>query len=104
MRLGFRHFLAGSPRQQAESSLRRLTEISLYCGLDVRLRLLPTPPHGDAVTISYEEPDIPRQGLPPRQCNNITGALGQAFQPDVFSPISINMGKQSQAGKPYLRT
>jgi hypothetical protein len=77
MRLGFRHFLAGSPRQQAESSLRRLTEISRYCGLDVRLRLLPTPPHGDAVTIGYEGPDIPRRGLPPHQCNNITGALGR---------------------------
>ena len=58
MRLGLRHFLAGSPRQQAESSLRRLTEISLYCGLDVRLRLLSTPPRGDAVTIGYEEPDF----------------------------------------------
>ena len=55
-RLGFRHFLAGSPRQQAESSLRSLTEVSRYCGLDVRLRLLPTPPHSDAVTIGYEGP------------------------------------------------
>jgi hypothetical protein len=59
LRLGFRHWLAGSPRQQAESSLRWLTEISRYCGLDVRLRLLPTPPRGDAVTIGYEGPDIP---------------------------------------------
>ena len=57
--IGFRHSLAGSPRQQAESSLRRLTEVNLYCGLDVRLRLLPTPPHGDAVTIGYEGPDVP---------------------------------------------
>jgi hypothetical protein len=73
-RLGFRHSLAGSPRQQAESSLRKLIEISIYCGLDVRLRFLPTPPHGDAVTIDYEEPDFPRRGLAPRQYNNITGA------------------------------
>jgi hypothetical protein len=76
MRLGFRHYLAGSPRQQAESSLRWLTEISRYCGLDVRLRLLSTPPRGDAVTFGYEGPDLPRRGLSPRQCNNITGALG----------------------------
>jgi hypothetical protein len=79
LRLGFRHWLAGSPRQQAESSLRRLIAISLYCGLDVRLRLLPTPPRGDAVTFGYEEPDIPRRGLSPRQCNNITGALAGRF-------------------------
>src|ERR1019366_2725710 len=78
MRLGLRHFLAGSPRQQAESSLRWLIEISRYCGLDVRLRLLPTPPHGDAVTVGYEGPELPRRGLSPRQCNNITGALGDA--------------------------
>ena len=58
VRLGFRHFLAGSPRQQAESSLRWLTEISRYCGLDVRLRLLPTPPRGDAVTFGYEKPNL----------------------------------------------
>jgi hypothetical protein len=77
VRLGFRLYLAGSPRQQAESSLRWLTEISRYCGLDVRLRLLSTPPRGDAVTFGYEGPDTPRRGLPPRQCNNITGALGR---------------------------
>jgi hypothetical protein len=81
MRLGFRHFLAGSPRQQAESSLRWLTEINHYYGLDVRLRLLPTPPHGDAVTFGYEGPDAPRRGLAPRGCNDITGALGQAALP-----------------------
>src|SRR5271168_363601 len=88
MRLGLRHFLAGSPRQQAESSLRWLIEISRYCGLDVRLRLLPTPSHDDAVTVSYEGPETPRRGLPPRQCNNITGALGQAFQPDRTAPYA----------------
>lgn len=86
MRLGFRHSLAGSPRQQAESSLRWLTCVNLYYGLDVRLRLLPTPPFGDAVTIDYEVPDAPRRGLSPRRYNDITGArvrrLDAAF---VFS-------------------
>ena len=76
-RLGLRLSLAGSPRQQAESSLRRPTRVGRYCGLDVRLRLLPTPPPGDAVTFGYEEPDIPRRGLSPRQCNNIAGALAE---------------------------
>src|SRR5438309_1354821 len=34
--LGFAFSPAGSPRQQAESSLRWLTFVNLYCGLDVR--------------------------------------------------------------------
>ena len=41
-----RHNPAGSPSSPAESS-------SLYCGPPIRLRLLPTPPHSDAVTFSY---------------------------------------------------
>jgi hypothetical protein len=46
-RLGLRHYVAGSPRQPAESS-----SSSSY-GLTFHLPLLPTPPHGDAVTFSY---------------------------------------------------
>ena len=80
MRLGFRQFLAGSPRQQAESSSRWLTQVSRYYGRDVRLRLLSTSPLGNAVTFDYEEPDAPRRGLAPRQCNDITGALGRPSQ------------------------
>ncbi len=38
--------VGGSPVHPAESS-------SLSCGPTVRLRLLPTPPHDDAVTFSY---------------------------------------------------
>jgi hypothetical protein len=38
--------VGGSPVHPAESS-------SLSCGPTVRFRLLPTPPHGDAVTFSY---------------------------------------------------
>jgi hypothetical protein len=38
--------VGGSPAHPAESS-------SLSCGPTVRLRLLPTPPHDDAVTFSY---------------------------------------------------
>jgi hypothetical protein len=47
MRLGLRLYLAGSPRRPAESS-------SSSCGLAVHLPLLPTPPHGDAVTFGYK--------------------------------------------------
>jgi hypothetical protein len=80
-RLGLRHILAGSPRQQAESSSRSLADARSYYGLVIRLRLLSTPPHGDAVTFSYEGPDAPRRGLPPRCCSGLTGALRQSLRP-----------------------
>ena len=80
-RIGLRHFPAGSPRQQAESS-------SSTYGPDVRLRLLSTPPRGDAVTFGYEKPDIPRRGLAPRRYDNITGALERAFQAQRWSDIT----------------
>jgi len=56
--LGLRHFLAGSPRQPAESS-------SSSCGLAVHLQLLSTPSHEDAVTFGYKVQTQLRQGLPP---------------------------------------
>jgi len=43
---GLRHGIAGSPQLSAESS-------SFTYGPTVRLRLLSTPPHGDAVTFGY---------------------------------------------------
>jgi hypothetical protein len=88
LRLGLRHCTAGSPRQKAESSSRWLIVISRYCGLDVRLRLLPTPPRGDAVTFSYEGPDSPRRGLSPRGCNNITGAQCHALAAWIVTLVS----------------
>ena len=48
---------------------------SRYCGLIVHLRLLSTPPHGDAVTFGYKVQSRPWQGLAPCRFNNITGAL-----------------------------
>ncbi len=62
-RLGFRLSLAGSPQQLAESS-------SLTYGPVVRLRLLSTPPCGDAVTFDYRGQVQPRVGTltPPIQC------------------------------------
>jgi hypothetical protein len=64
---GLRLWLAGSPRQQAESSLRRLTGVNLCYGLVVRLRLLPTPPHGDAVTVGYRG----ARRTPARTCTSL---------------------------------
>ena len=45
-RSGLRHMLAGSPQRPAESR-------SSSYGPMVHLRLLSTPPHGDAVSFSY---------------------------------------------------
>ena len=56
--LGLRHYLAGSPRQPAESS-------SSSCGPVIHLQLLSTPSHEDAVTIGYKVQTQLRQGLPP---------------------------------------
>jgi hypothetical protein len=53
-----RHKSAGSPRHTAESG-------SLSYGLSVRLRLLPTPPRGDAVTFGFGGYGFLRCGLPP---------------------------------------
>ena len=46
LRPRLRHHCAGSPLHAAETG-------SSSCGLPVRLRLLPTPPRGDAVTFGY---------------------------------------------------
>ncbi len=56
--VGLRHYLAGSPRQPAESS-------SSSCGPVVHLQLLSTPSHEDAVTFGYKIQTIFRQGLSP---------------------------------------
>ena len=56
--LGLRRYLAGSPRQPAESS-------SSSCGPAVHLQLLSTPSHEDAVTFGYKVQTQLRQGLPP---------------------------------------
>ncbi len=43
-------------------------------GLHVRLRLPPTPPHGDAVTFGYQERASPERGLSPLQSHLLAGA------------------------------
>ena len=57
----------GSPRRTAESC-------SLACGLPIRLRLLPTPSHDDAVTFSYRDRASPGRGLPPLRSRLLPGA------------------------------
>jgi len=56
--LQLRHGIEGSLHYETETD-------SLYCGLYIRLRLLPTPPHDDAVALRYEVYSIPRHGLSP---------------------------------------
>ena len=52
--------------ESAGSSLRAAESCSQTCyGLHVRLGLLPTPPHGDAVTFGYRERASPEGGLSP---------------------------------------
>src|SRR5215217_7694295 len=48
---GLRHYVAGSPGHQAESSSSSYGPVS-------RFRLLPTSPHGDAVTFSFRPESV----------------------------------------------
>ena len=67
-RSGLRLESAGSSRRAAESC-------SLHCyGLRVRLRLLSTPPRGDAVTFGYRERASPGGGLSPPNSRLLPGA------------------------------
>src|SRR6516162_2287766 len=59
---------AGSPQRHAESG-------SSSYGLPIHLRLLPTPPRGDAVTFDYGACDRLRRGLAPRCQSVLTDAL-----------------------------
>src|SRR5919198_2945164 len=63
--------LAGSPTHTAE------TGSSSY-GLSIRLRLLPTPPRGDAVTFSFMQCDLTWSGLSPHLQSVLTNVRGAA--------------------------
>ena len=56
---------SGLRLESAGSSLRSAESSSSSYGLHVRLRLLSTPPHGDAVTFGYREWAPPARGLAP---------------------------------------
>ena len=79
--VGLRHFLAGSPRRLAESSLRCPASAGLCYGLAVHLPLLSTSPRGDAVTFGYEVQTQLRQGLPPCWFDTLASALGWVSDP-----------------------
>jgi len=66
-RSGLRHLSAGSSQHTAESC-------SSSYGLQVRLRLLSTPPRGDAVTFGYRERASPGRGLSPLGARLLSGA------------------------------
>ena len=71
---------SGLHPESAGSSLRTAESCSSSSyGLHVRLRLLPTPPHGDAVTFSYQERASPERGLSPLQSHLLAGARIPAF-------------------------
>jgi len=63
-----RRRIGGSPQTHAETG-------SLSYGPQVRLQLLPTPPHGDAVTFDFRANDRPARGLPPRRQSVLADAL-----------------------------
>jgi len=75
---GLRLYLGSSSLRPAESS-------SSSYGLHVRLRLLPTPPHGDAVSFGYRERASPGRGLPPLRSRLLPGALGRVSIPDTMA-------------------
>jgi len=60
--------------ESAGSSLRTAESCSSSYGLHVRFRLLPTPPHGDAVAFDYQERASPERGLSPLRSHLLAGA------------------------------
>ena len=74
----------GRPRsglhlESAGSSHRTAESCSSSYGLHVRLRLLSTPPRGDAVTFGYRERASPGRGLSPLRLRLLPGARIPAF-------------------------
>jgi hypothetical protein len=68
-------FRSGLHLESEGSSLRAAESCSQYCyGLHVRLRLLPTQPCGDAVTVGCREREPPGGGLPPPCSRLLPGA------------------------------
>jgi hypothetical protein len=73
------HLRSGLRLESAGSSHRTAESCSLSYGLHVRLRLLPTPPRGDAVTFGYRERASPGRGLSPLRLRLLPGARIPAF-------------------------
>ena len=60
--------------ESASSSQRTAESCSSSYGLHIHLRLLPTPPHDDAVTFGYRERASPGRGLAPLRSRLLAGA------------------------------
>jgi len=65
---------SGLRPKSASSSLRAAESCSSSYGLHVRLQLLSTSPHGDAVTFDYRERASPGGGLSPPCSRQLPGA------------------------------
>jgi len=82
---------SGLHPESAGSSLRTAESCSSSYGLHVRFRLLPTPPHGDAVAFDYQERASPERGLSPLRSHLLAGAQIPAFA--GMTVIGINVKK-----------
>jgi hypothetical protein len=71
-----RHWLAGSPRHQAESTFSRTDR-------QTRLPLLPTPPSGDAVTVSFQPVERLVESVLTSSSDVLSGALAPGFNRGV---------------------
>ena len=67
-------YRSGLHLESAGSSQRTAESCSSSYGLHVRLRLLPTPPRGDAVTFGYRDRASPEGGLSPPKSRLLPGA------------------------------
>ena len=99
-RSGLRPLSAGSSQRAAESC-------SLSYGLRVRLRLLSTPPHGDAVTIGYRERASPGRGLSPPRSRLLPGARipasAEILKRYIFLHVEPVLSNPQAAGLDILR-
>jgi len=100
--------VGGSPTHPAESS-------SLSCGPAVRFRLLPTPPHGDAVAFSYgvvayTDRDFHPADKSPSWAHDETASRQIPHPAEIISSFTVeatidNMRSPSeQIGLPFLFT
>ncbi len=86
-----RHWLAGSPRHQAESTSSRTDR-------QTRLPLLPTSPSGDAVTVGFQPVERLVESVFTSSSDVLSGALAPAFRrgdtvsPQVGSPLQRAAG------------
>jgi len=82
---------SGLRPESAGSSLRTAESCSSSYGLHVRFRLLPTPPHDDAVTFGYQERASPERGLSPLQSHLLAGARIPAFAGMTFLEVTSKL-------------